>query len=94
MGASLRHSLRELSVRSCMKLKSRSAFELQNFVMAIRDAGRSDGGPSALQLINGVDLEALQNAGRGSVAGGRAGGLPMLLRSFVESEGDDRGLSR
>jgi len=95
MGASLRHSLRDLSVRSCMRLKSRSALELQSFVMHIRDAGRG-GDSGALQTINGVDLEALQNVGRSGagVGGGRAAGLPMVLRTHVEPFTIDRGHPR
>lgn len=86
-GASLRHSLRELSVRSCTKLKARSALELQSFVMHLRDGTKgADGG--GLQIINGLDLEALQSTGRSAAAGGRREGLPaMTLRTFVVPEG-------
>lgn len=90
MGASLRHSLRELSVRSCMRLQTRSAFELLGFVQHIREVGLARDGSSSgplgnsLQMINGVDLEALQASGRSAGSGGRAAGPPMLIRTFVE----------
>eukprot|EP00446_Apocalathium_sp_SHHI-4_P009045 CAMPEP_0177153396 /NCGR_PEP_ID=MMETSP0367-20130122/1055_1 /TAXON_ID=447022 ORGANISM="Scrippsiella hangoei-like, Strain SHHI-4" /NCGR_SAMPLE_ID=MMETSP0367 /ASSEMBLY_ACC=CAM_ASM_000362 /LENGTH=1164 /DNA_ID=CAMNT_0018598549 /DNA_START=58 /DNA_END=3555 /DNA_ORIENTATION=+ len=91
-GASLRHSLRDLSVRSCMKLKARSALELQSFVMHIRDAGRGGSESGGLQTINGLDLEALQNAGRASTSGSRREGLPpMTLRTYVEPDGAGKG---
>ncbi|CAE8581131.1 unnamed protein product [Polarella glacialis] len=89
MGGGLRHGLRELSVRSCMRLKTRSAYELLNFVQHVREATRESSANSlgnSLQLVNGVDLEALYTAGRATsgVNGARVSGPPMLLRCIVD----------
>lgn len=92
MGGSLRHSLRELNVRACPRLRARSSFELLNFVHHVREVLR-EGTASAklgnsLQLINGVDLEALQSGtSRSAGASGRSNGPPMLLRTFAEVSG-------
>lgn len=95
MGESLRHGLRDVSVRSCMRLHTRSAYELLNLAQHARDSGR-DGSAvlgGCLQTLNGVDLAALQAMGRATAAGGRSGSAParsqqgappMLLRTFVE----------
>uniref|UniRef100_A0A7S4S9B5 Uncharacterized protein n=1 Tax=Alexandrium monilatum TaxID=311494 RepID=A0A7S4S9B5_9DINO len=88
MGASLRHSLQELSVRSCSRLRTRSAYELLNFVHHVRDVARDAGATAplggSLKLINGVDLEVLQASSRSTSVGGRANGPPLLLRCFVD----------
>ncbi|CAK0856922.1 unnamed protein product [Prorocentrum cordatum] len=92
MGGSLRHSLRELNVRSCPRLRTRSSFELLNFVHHIREVLREGAASarlgSSLQQINGVDLELLQSGtGRSAGASGRSSGPPMLLRTFAEVSG-------
>eukprot|EP00931_Biecheleriopsis_adriatica_P065100 TRINITY_DN39724_c0_g1_i1.p1 TRINITY_DN39724_c0_g1~~TRINITY_DN39724_c0_g1_i1.p1 ORF type:complete len:1898 (+),score=373.96 TRINITY_DN39724_c0_g1_i1:40-5694(+) len=88
MGNGLRGGLRELSLRGCMRLKTRSAFELLNFVQHVREAAREAGAiGNTLQIVNGVDLEALQAAGGRTTAvatSGRIAGPPMLLRSIVD----------
>lgn len=63
--------------------KTRSAYELLNFVQHVREAAREPGSTSqTLRMVNGVDLEALQAAARDR----RAAAPPMLLRSFLEPE--------
>lgn len=81
MGATLKNSLKELSVRSCMRLRTRSAFELLNFMH--RAAEKSSSGSGGLHLLNGVDLEVLQNSAHRP--GQRSSGPPMLLRSVVSA---------
>ena len=62
--------------------KTRSAYELLNFVQHMREAAREPGSCSqTLRMVNGVDLEALQAAARD-----RRGAPPMLLRSFLEKQ--------
>lgn len=92
MGASLRSSLRELSLRSCARLKARSALELQGFVLHVRDGSRT-GEPGALQFINGVDMEALQAAGRSGAGRGSSAGssTAVVLRTYVEAPGTSSG---
>jgi len=88
--SSLRHTLRELNLRSCPRLKARSAAELKQLTRSIRD--NRDGSAtlgSSLQVISGVDVAALDSAAKAS-AGGRAGLPPMLLRSYVDY-GERRG---
>jgi len=63
---------------------------VQHLREAARDGTAAAPFGSSLQLINGIDLEALQASGRPSGVGGRASGPPMLLRTFVEM-GSDRG---
>lgn len=92
VGGNIRHSLRELDLRSCMRLKSRSAHELLQLIQRLREAALAQGSQalgSSLQMLSGVDLQALQAFSRtGSHT--RQSVPPMLLRSFVESgEGHD-----
>jgi len=98
MGASLRHSLQELSVRSCARLRTRSAYELLNFVHHVRDVARDTASTAplggSLKLINGVDLEALQASVRSASAGSRTNGPPLILRCFVGLAPSDGGRQR
>lgn len=92
LGSSLRHSLRDLSVRSCPRLRSRSAFELLSLVQhvreVVRDSAHAAGGTlsalgGSLQMLNGMDLATLQSPAR--TQGGRlVNAPPMLLRTLVE----------
>lgn len=85
MGSALRGGLRELNLRSCMRLKTRSAYELLNFMQHVREASREPGSAGhTLRMVNGVDLEALQAATRGDPRG-RVAAPPMLLRNLVEA---------
>lgn len=84
MGSALR-GLRELNLRSCMRLKTRSAYELLNFVQHVREAARDPGAQQNLRMVNGVDLEALQLSSRADR--GRHAAPSMLLRSFLEQQG-------
>eukprot|EP00434_Breviolum_minutum_P011293 symbB.v1.2.009965.t1/scaffold623.1/size335370/8 len=86
MGTALR-GLRELNLRSCMRLKTRSAYELLNFIQHVREASRDPGAGQTLRMVNGVDLEALQAATRGDRAaavGRPTTAPPILLRNFLE----------
>jgi len=88
MGSALRHSLRDINLRSCPRLKTRSAFELLSLVHHVRDVIRDSSNGSAfgssLEKLNGVDLHTLQATMRQTSSGGRVTAPPMLLRSFVE----------
>jgi len=92
VGNNIRHSLRELDLRSCMRLRSRSAHELLQLIQRLREAALAQGAPalgSSLQMLSGVDLQALQAFSR-SGSNTRQSVPPMLLRSFVETgEGHD-----
>eukprot|EP00913_Durusdinium_trenchii_P030402 g28478.t1 len=80
MGSALRGGLRELNLR-----KTRSAYELLNFMQHVREASREPGSAGhTLRMVNGVDLEALQAATRGDPRG-RVAAPPMLLRNLVEA---------
>lgn len=85
MGSSVRHSLRDINLRSCARLRSRSAHELVQLIQRLRETQHSGAHlvlGSALQTLNGVDLQTLQAFSR--AASTRATVPPMLLRSFVE----------
>jgi len=89
MGSTLR--LKELNLRGCLRLKTRSAYELLNFVQHIREASREAGAlPSTLRMVNGIDLEALQ-AARNAGTASRTTAPPMLLRNFLEPQPKQQG---
>eukprot|EP00747_Dinoflagellata_sp_TGD_P070322 gnl/TRDRNA2_/TRDRNA2_156542_c1_seq1.p1 gnl/TRDRNA2_/TRDRNA2_156542_c1~~gnl/TRDRNA2_/TRDRNA2_156542_c1_seq1.p1 ORF type:complete len:775 (+),score=142.89 gnl/TRDRNA2_/TRDRNA2_156542_c1_seq1:179-2326(+) len=97
-GSALRQTLRELSVRSCSRLRTRSAYELLQLANHARDTAR-DGASSALgsslQVINGVDLALLQANMRSSGnVGTRSSGVPMLFRTFVQVDSKYEGSSK
>jgi hypothetical protein len=88
-GGALRHSLRDLNLRSCLRLRARSAHELLQLIQRLREAAHASGSQTAalgssLQMLNGVDLAALQAFIRSSGGSSRSA-PPMLIRSFVEN---------
>jgi len=90
-GSGLRHSLRDLNLRSCSRLRSRSAHELLQLIQRLREAAVSSGSGSSslgtgLLMLNGVDLGTLQAFTRSS--GSRASVPPMLLRTYVTNTED------
>jgi len=86
LNSALRSGLRELNLRGCLRLKTRSAYELLNFMQHSREASREQGS-SSLRMVNGVDLEALQAATRStSGASNRSAAPPILLRTFLDAQ--------
>eukprot|EP00929_Paragymnodinium_shiwhaense_P119158 TRINITY_DN91032_c0_g1_i1.p1 TRINITY_DN91032_c0_g1~~TRINITY_DN91032_c0_g1_i1.p1 ORF type:complete len:1888 (-),score=482.22 TRINITY_DN91032_c0_g1_i1:66-5597(-) len=88
LGASLRHTLQELNLRSCSRLRTRSGYELLGLVHHVRDAVRDTGNPAAfgssLKMLNGIDVHSLVATSRAPGVGGRSGAPPMLLRTLAD----------
>jgi len=83
--SSLRHTLKELNLRSCPRLKARSASELKQLLRGVREQreGSATAG-SSLQVISGVDVASLDNAVK-TTNSSKGGGLPpMLIRTYVD----------
>ncbi|CAE7584229.1 RANGAP1 [Symbiodinium necroappetens] len=83
LSGALRGGLCELNLRGCLRLKTRSAYELLNFMQHSREGGATG---SSLRMVNGVDMEALQAIPRSAGGGGsRQTAPPMLLRNFLDA---------
>eukprot|EP00971_Amphidinium_carterae_P048715 960433-Amphidinium_carterae.1 len=88
----LRHNLKELTLRSCRRLKVRSSYELMQLITQIpnRDArqeavasGHQACFSSSLQIVNGIDIPCLQLSARPPGSTQRTSCPPLLLRTFV-----------
>eukprot|EP00439_Symbiodinium_sp_Y106_P009970 s4495_g1.t1 len=82
LSGALRGGLCELNLRGCLRLKTRSSYELLNFMQHSREGGATG---SSLRMVNGVDMEALQAIPRSTGGGSsRQTAPPMLLRNFLD----------